>query len=157
MGFFSGKTGGSGGGKKTAASDMFKQKMSAKTGGKIQEDYSKMLENRIKSETQDYLASKQRAAKMRGGKDVPQELSKSVKTMLQMLAQQKLQKEMKDQKMQEDALRRAQKKKQQAEETAKRLMQYQNDLKAKQLLVEQEALAAQQDTKSYWFGQSEET
>jgi len=145
--------GGGGSKKGGAASDAMRNKMS---GGAASQDFSKRLKDMVDSTVGEYTSAKQRSAQARGGKAEPQELSKNTKTMLEILARQKLQKQMKKEKQQEDALKRAEKNKKQAADTAKKQLQYQNDMKAKQLADLQSA-SSQTPARDYFFGYTDET
>ncbi|HEU5047020.1 MAG TPA: hypothetical protein VFT64_04170 [Rickettsiales bacterium] len=138
----------SGGKKSSPASEAFKQKMGAKLGK--EQTFQQRLDSKVEKDIGDYLKARSASAAARGEKNYTPEISKNTKTMLKILAGQKLQKEIKKEKAQALAVEKQKKKEKQAMELAKRNAQYQADL------VKARELEAQQQNKSYFFGYTEQ-
>jgi hypothetical protein len=135
--------------KRTAASEIFKQKLA----GKILKE--KTFKQRVDEVVEKYLADYNKSGKYRsamvGGKqdDKPKEPSKNVKEMMIILANRQIKKEVKQKKKEELELERLKKKKMQEENRIKTEYQRQQDIKAREAT---EAASA----KSYFFGYTDD-
>lgn len=146
MAFFSKKSGGN---KTSAAGELFRSKNTGKFGDE-NALFQKRLDAKVEKDLADYTRAKRISSVARGEKNAP-EISENAKKMLTILAHKKVQKEIKKEKQDAQAAVEAAKAAKRAVETTKRNVQYQADLKARELEE-----AQKQSGRNYFFGYTEE-